>query len=197
MTTVQIGILGHPVLVQQNIRHLRYVQEQTPEYQQLQMAVVPLYRNLQIAGLDGLLITGWQEYTLSRRLLPFKQTILAQKDSLALWGIAAGASMLGRDNMIPMIDCDISCRSGHNFSTSILEFPGNLPERCVGIFLPEVTFSSSAPNLTILCQNHTRGIIAIRQGNHLASSFAAELTSCYYLYQYWMEMVLRLKEWQI
>lgn len=195
--TLRIGMIGHSALLRQNIIRFQQIQHDREEQNLLQITAFPVYNNIQIAQSDGILITGWQPWELYRRVVPLRQSILEHLDTLSLWGIAAGSSMLGRNSVLPVIDCDITIRPGYRLSTSMLDFPGNTPRRITGCFVPAVQFVSPAPNLAILCQHQTHGIVAVRQGNHLASSFAAELTPQLDLYQYWLEMVLRLKEWQI
>ena len=191
--TLQIGMIGHTTLLRQNVIRFRQIQEHYP----FRIISFPIYRSMQIAQLDGLLITGWQQQNLYHQIFPLQTAIQNHLESLSLWGIASGASMLGRNGIIPAIDCTITSHCGHTISTSILEFPGCTSGRFVGYFIPEIRFTSPAPNLGILCQNGSHGIIAVRQGNYLASSFAAELSSELSLYRYWLEMVVSLKEWKI
>lgn len=195
--TLQIGMIGHTTLLCQNVIRFRQMQERHQLYHDFQVITIPVYHKMQIAQLDGLLITGWQQQMLYHQIVPLQTAILNHLESLALWGIASGASMLGRNGIIPAIDCTITSHACPAISTSILEFPGCTPERFVGYFIPDIRFSAPAPNLGILCQNESHGIVAVRQGNYLASSFAAELTPALSLYQYWLEMVASLKEWQI
>ena len=194
---LQIGIIGHPALLHQNLLHFRQLQEYHQVSKQSQMTVIPVYNEMQIARLDGLLITGWQLQHLYHKVAPMQKSILHRIDSLSLWGVAAGAALLGKNGLLPVIDCSIACLPGYANDTSILEIPGCVPERFVGYFIPQIQFSFPAPNLCILCQNQTHGITAIRQGNHLACGFAAELTPQLSLYRYWAEMVIALKEWKI
>ncbi len=195
--TLQIGMIGHTTLLRQNILRFRQLQEAHLLCLPFQIITVPVYHKMQIAQLDGLLITGWQQQTLYHQLYPLQTAIINHLESLSLWGVASGASMIGRGGIIPAIDCTITSHPGQTISTSILEFPGCTPERFVGYFIPDIRFSLPAPNLGILCQNESHGIVAVRQGNHLASSFAAELSPTLSLYRYWLEMVASLKEWQI
>ena len=185
--TLQIGIIGHPALLRYNILQL----------QKFSVSVLPVYRPMQIAQIDGLLITGWHVPNLYHRVYPLQESILRHLDRLSLWGIATGAALMGQNGLLPVLDCTIVSQPKERISTSILELPGCSEKRFIGYFIPDVMFSSPAPNLGILCQNQSRGAIAIRQGNHLASSFAAELTPDCYLYSYWLEMVAALKEWLI
>lgn len=190
---LQIGMVGHSFLLQQNILRFQQIQQQWPD----QITAIPVCHPIQLAQLDGLIITGWQYQNICRYLLPLCKSLRPRMESLSLWGIAAGAAALGRNGILPVIDCTIASRAEPKaVTTSILKFPGYAEERFTGCFVPDIVFSSPAPNLGILCQNQSRGIIAVRQGNHLASSFAAELTPQPYLYQYWLEMVTDLKESQ-
>ena len=195
--TLQIGMIGHPALLRQTMMQLAPLQTQWNHTAAIQVSALPVYHPMQIALVDGLLITGWHYPSLYRRVYPLQQSILLRREALSLWGIASGAALMSKDSLLPVLDCSVISRPQNQISTSILELPGCSEKRFIGYFIPEIIFSAPAPNLGILCQNQTRGIIAIRQGNHLASGFAAELTPACYLYQYWLEMVASLKEWTI
>lgn len=192
--TLQIGFLGHPALLRCNRMAFQELQSNTPHST---FALIPVSQAVQVAQLDGLLISGWHYPTLCRRICPLQKSILAQQDHLSLWGISAGAALLGRGNLLPVIDCDITIQKENRFHTSILELPDCSGNRFIGTFISDMQFASLAPNLGVLCQNQSCGAIAIRQGNHLVCSFAAEFTPSCYLYPYWLEMVASLKESQI
>ena len=194
--TLQIGLIGHTDLLRQNIMRLQELQNDWQLRFSIQITAIPIYHPIQLAGLDGLLITGWHYPNIYRQLYPLHKSINARLEQLSLWGIASGAAALGRNGLFPAVDCDITSRPGRYISTSILEFPGYTSERFTGCFLPHVQLTDPAPNLGILCQTQSRGIVAVRQGNHLASSFVAELTPAPYMYQYWLEMVASQKQWQ-
>ncbi len=194
--TLQIGLIGHADLLRQNIIRLQQLQNDWQTRFSVQLTAIPIYHPIQLTGLDGLLITGWHYQTVYRRLSPIHKSICTHLEHLSLWGIASGAAALGRNGLIPAIDCTITSKPGNYISTSILEFPGYTHERFTGCFLPNVRFITPAPNLGILCQNQSRGIVAVRQGNHLASGFVAELTPAPYMYQYWLEMVANHKQWK-
>lgn len=195
--TLQIGMIGHPMLLHNALMQFQPLQLQWQHTASVQISVLPVCHPMQIALLDGLLITGWHYPTLYRRVYPLHQSILRQQEHLSLWGIASGAALLGRNGLLPVLDCTITSRPQEQIRTSILELPGCNEKRFIGYFIPNIVFSAPAPNLGVLCQNQTHGIIALRQGNHMASSFAAELTPECSLYPYWLEMVASLKEWQI
>ena len=195
--TLQIGMVGHPALLRYNILQFQHLQTEWQDSTSVQVSMLPIYHPMQIAGIDGLLITGWHYPNLYRRVYPLQQSISHRLDRLSLWGIAAGAALMGRDCLFPVLNCSIVSHSRKQICTSILELPSCSEKRFIGCFIPEIIFSAPAPNLGVLCQNQTYGTIAIRQGNHLASSFAAELTPQCCLYPYWLEMVANLKEWQI
>lgn len=196
-SSLQIGLIGHTALLQQNIRQFQKIQQNHQDNTALQLTILPIYHAMQIAQLDGLLITGWYYPSVYRRLLPLYSSILNRIDTMSLWGIASGAAALGQNGILPVINCTITSYSRKTASTSILELPGYSADRFAGYFVPEIHFSAPAPNLGILCQHQNHGIVAVRQGNHLASGYVAELTAATYLYQYWIDMVQRLKEWQI
>lgn len=195
--TLQIGLIGPPTLLRYDILQLQEVQlyEQNPI--PVHISFRPIYHPIQIADIDGLLITDWHYPSLCRRLYPLQKSILHRQEQLSLWGIAAGAAAMSRNNLLPLLNCTIVSHTRSQLNTAILELPGLNSGRFVGYFVPDVVFSEPGPNLGILCQNQTYGTVAIRQGNHLASGFAAELTPRCALYPYWLEMVASLKEWKI
>ena len=195
--TLQIGMVGHPALLRYNILQFRQLQAEWQDAMSIQISVLPIYHPMQIALLDGLLITGWHYPSLYRRVYPLQQSILHRQEQLSLWGITSGAALMGRNGLLPVLDCTIVNRPREQIHTAILELPSCSEKRFIGYFIPDINFSAPAPNIGVLCRNQRYGTIAIRQGNHLASSFAAELTPACYLYQYWLHMVAGLKEWQI
>lgn len=195
--SLQIGLIGHTALLQQNILQFQKIKQTCTDCIPGNLTILPIYHAMQIAQLDGLLITGWHYPSVYRRLLPLYNSILNRVDQLSLWGIASGAAALGQNGLFPVINCTITSHSKPSATTALLALPGYTTERFTGYFIPDIRFSAPAPNLGILCQNQTHGIVAVRQGNHLASSFVAELTTEPYLYQYWLDMVTSLKEWKI
>lgn len=193
-TTLRIGMIGPPALLRQNRLRLQTIPKTAEQYKTLHIIAAPLYHARQIALLDGLLITGWQEDAIQRPLYPLRHTLANYRDTISFWGIAYGAAMLGENGILPIIDCEINAQPGSALTTAILEFPAERPKRFVATFLPTVHFSSPAPNLAILCENDAREIVAVRQGNHMVCSFIAEWTRQDFFYCYWLEMLLRQKE---
>ncbi|MBQ2905808.1 MAG: hypothetical protein IJE54_04390, partial [Peptococcaceae bacterium] len=57
---LRIGIIGHPALLRCNILQLR----------KFPVSILPVYHPMQIAQVDGLLITGWHYPSLYRNLYP-------------------------------------------------------------------------------------------------------------------------------
>lgn len=197
LQTLQIGMIGHPALLRYNMVQIREAKEEAGILSDIHISVIPVYSSVQIAQLDGLLITGWQYPQVFYRIYPLYPSILCRLEEMSVWGIASGAALLGRNGIFPIIDCAIHSDSGQTLTTSLLELPESTTGRFVGYFVPAIRFLDPAPNLGILCQHQTRGIVAVRQGNHLASSFVAEFSPRCSLYSYWLEMVVRLKEWKI
>ena len=195
--TLQIGLIGPPALLRYDILQLQDVQLCAQDPISVHISIQPIYHPMQISDIDGLLITDWHYPSLCRRLYPLQKSILHRQEQLSLWGIAAGAAAMGRNNLLPVLNCTIVSHPCSQLNTAILELPGLNTDRFVGYFVPDIIFSTPGPNLGILCQNQTHGTVAIRQGNHLASGFAAELTPNCALYPYWLEMVASLKEWKI
>lgn len=180
---LKIGMFGPDYLLRRN----------EELFQQQQIKATPIRNEQQLAQIDGLLITGWKTSDYLRQLKRFHTTLQQVLPQISLLGIAAGAVCFGRSGFCPVMDCDITLQPGHHLTTAILEIPGFSEDRFTACFLPELRFRNLAPNLGILCQDQKRGPIVVRQGNHLACSYVAEITPQPYLYRYWLEMVAALK----
>lgn len=179
----KIGMIGPDFLLQRNAEIL----------QQLQAKYIALQQEAELSQIDGLLITGWKRADYLRPLQRLQPAIRKRAEQLCLLGIAAGAAPLGQSGACPVIDYAVSLRPSRGLTTAILEFPCFGVSRFTAAFLPDVRFHHLAPNLAILCQHSRHGPVVVRQGNHLACSFVAELTPQPDLYAYWLEMVAALK----
>lgn len=180
---LKIGMIGPEFL-------LRRDQEFFYE-QQIRAAAITTARQLE--GLDGLLITGWRRSDYLWQLRRLQPELSRRAESLSLLGVAAGAQALGRGGLLPVLDCRVTLRAGRQITTAALEMPGFVQERFTAAFLPEVRFSELAPNLGVLCRDQRRGPVVVRQGDHLACGYVAELTPRPHIYSYWLEMVAALK----
>lgn len=180
---LKIGMIGPDFLLRHNARI----------FQQQQINATPICTEKQLNQIDGLLITGWKNTDYLWQLQQMRPIIYERAQQISLLGIAAGATALGKKGFFSSMDCNVTLRSGRHLTTAILEMPGFTSDRFTACFLPDVRFQNLAPNLGILCQDQKRGPIVIRQGNHLACAYVAELTPQPYLYSYWLEMVAALK----
>lgn len=182
---LKIGMIGPTFLLRRNAALF-----QQHFSQQVQLCATT--QQTQQAQLDGLIITGWKRSDYLWQLQRFP-TLRQQKEQLSLLGIAAGASTLGHGNFFAVMDCTIRLHPANQITTAILEAPAFSADRFTAYFLPDVQFQHLAPNLGVLCQDQKHGPVVVRQGNHLACSYVAELTPQPHLYYYWLEMVNALK----
>ena len=196
--TLQIGMMGHTVLIQQNLLRFQQIQQEWSPVTSIQIIAAPINRETRLQDLDGLLITGLCCPSLQKRFWPLyaKMAGMHTCETLSLWGNAAGAALLGNNQCVSAIDCNITCKDSTRVTTSVLELPGNdhIANRFTAYFLPKINFVNPAPNIGILCLDTCHGIQAVRQGNHLATGFVAELTPQPYIYHYWLNMLIDLKK---
>ena len=186
---LSIGMIGPPVLLQQN---QKIFSQQTSFFTQ-SIHSFPLQNTRQISALDGLLITGFHPHDYARELFHFRSHLLSRADSLSFFGICAGASALGKNQLLPLLNCKTFCEARCSCTTSILEVPCFSRSRFAAFFLPAVHFYETGPNLGILCHHPLRGPVILRQGDILVSSYAAEWTPQNEIYDYWLNMVWMLK----
>ena len=184
---LSIGIIGPPLLLHQNRTILQQAVTNAED-----IAVIPLRQPRQMPSLDGLLITGWRLEDYARQLFPLRSAIGQNAERLSLFGIAAGAVALGRPNLAVM-DFTATCHPAPAFTAAMLDVPGFAQNRFAAVFLPRLCFTALAPSLGILCEKSCYGPVVIRQGNHLACSYLAELTPPYEIYRYWLQMVADLQ----
>jgi 5'-phosphate synthase pdxT subunit len=183
---LKIGMIGPDFLLRRNAEF----------FQQQQIKSFALQQKKQLAQMDGLLITGWKRSDYLQQLQQLQPELCQRAMQISLLGIAAGAVTLGRQDFFSLMDCRITLQAARSVTTAVLEMPGYTDNRFTAAFLPEVRFHQLAPNLGVLCQHQKYGPIMVRQGNHLACSYVAELTPQPYLYHYWLEMVAALKNSQ-
>lgn len=186
---LSIGMIGPPALLQQN---QKIFSQQTGVPTQ-PIHAFPLQNTRQIADLDGLLITGFQPHDYARELFRLRASLLSRAESLSFFGISAGASALGKNQLLPLLNCKTCCEARCGCTTSILDVPCFSHSRFAAFFLPAVHFYETGPNLGILCHHPLRGTVILRQGDILVSSYAAEWTPQKEIYDYWLNMVWMLK----
>lgn len=177
-----IGMIGPAFLLHYNREILAQQQAES----------IAIRNPTELSQIDGLLITGWRCEDYTYKLRPLYSMIQKNMERLSLFGIAAGAVALDQNNL-GVINCNIFCQPARTFTTSILEIPSFRQSRFVATFLPELRFSALAPSLGILCEKSRYGSVVVRQGNHLACSYLAELTPHHDIYHYWLQMVSDLK----
>ncbi len=186
---LHIGMIGPSGLLQQN---QSIFSQQTVSYAQ-EIHSFPLQSVQQIPALDGLLITGHHPCDYARQLFRFQRPILSRADSLSFFGISAGASALGKQQLLPLLNCKTSYQAGYCCTTSMLDVPCFSRSRFTALFLPEIHFYEPGPSLGILCHHPRRGPVILRQGDILVSAYTAEWTPQKEIYSYWLDMVLTLK----
>ena len=182
---LQIGMIGPLSLLRQNYEILRNQAEPADAF--------PLRTAQQLQNIDGLLITGCRPEDYANQLYRFRSPVKSCADHISLLGIAAGAAALSEHYFLSLLHCQTRYHFSPRITTSILEVPVFSDSRFSALFMPDIQFSSLAPNLGILCQHPHRGPVIIRQGDILVCSYMAEWTAQKEIYRYWLEMVTALK----
>ena len=166
-----------------------------------------------LPGLDGFILPGGESTTFSRLMLEFGlyqplHSLVA--DRLPLWGTCAGMIVLTKqvsDLPYPTLDAlDVTLRRNaygrqlDSFEADI-EVPalGSLPFHAVFIRAPVV--DAVGPGVEVLARLSPQdtgvpeaSIVAVRQGNLLATAFHPELTEDTRFHRYFLDMVQAHKE---
>ncbi len=159
---------------------------------------VRLPRDLE--GLDGLILPGGESTTISRLadayglVEPLRAFAGAGR---ALWGTCAGAICLARS--APDLDrptlglIDIEVRR-NAFGRQIDSFEIDLPIAEIeggpfhAVFIRAPVIEATGPGVTVLARLEDESIVAVREGNRLATAFHPELTTDTRLHRYFVAL---------
>jgi pyridoxal 5'-phosphate synthase pdxT subunit len=155
----------------------------------------------ELSGLDGLIIPGGESTTISRLMAEygFAEPLrrLAQ-DSFPVWGTCAGMIVLARrasDLEWPTLAAlDIAVRR-NAFGRQVDSFEADLQVPSLGaatfhaVFIRAPTVEEVGDVVEVLAALEDGRVVAVRQGNVLATAFHPELTIDDRFHRYFLEMV--------
>ncbi|MBM3134114.1 MAG: pyridoxal 5'-phosphate synthase glutaminase subunit PdxT [Chloroflexi bacterium] len=172
----------------------------------LDVAATPVRLPAQLAGLDGLIIPGGESTTIGKLLVaydllaPIRQMVAAGQ---AVWGTCAGMILLAREAVDGIPDqpllgvMDIVVRR-NAFGRQVDSFEADLPVPALGeaplhaVFIRAPLIEQVGPGVQVLARLPESGegrIVAVRQGNLLATAFHPELTDDLRFHQYFLGVV--------
>jgi len=155
----------------------------------------------ELTGLDGLIIPGGESTTISRLMAEYDLAEpvrrLAQ-DSFPVWGTCAGMIILARrtsDLEWPTLAAlDIAVRR-NAFGRQVDSFETDLPVPSLGdapfpaVFIRAPTVEEVGDGVEVLAALEDGRVVAVRQGNALATAFHPELTDDDRFHRYFLELV--------
>jgi 5'-phosphate synthase pdxT subunit len=155
----------------------------------------------ELSGLDGLIVPGGESTTVSRLMAEYELAEplrrLAQ-DSFPVWGTCAGMIVLARrasDLEWPTLAAlDIAVRR-NAFGRQVDSFETDLSIPSLGgtpfhaVFIRAPTVEEVGECVEVLATLDDGRVVAVRQGNTLATAFHPELTADDRFHRYFLEMV--------
>jgi len=175
----------------------------------LDVAATPVRLPAQLADLDGLIIPGGESTTIGKLMAaydliaPIRQMVA---DGRAVWGTCAGMILLAREAMDgipgqPLIGVmDIVVRR-NAFGRQVDSFELDISVPALGeapfhaVFIRAPLIQQAGVGVQVLARLPASGggaegrIVAVRQGNLLATAFHPELTDDLRFHQYFLGMV--------
>ncbi|MGW5351227.1 pyridoxal 5'-phosphate synthase glutaminase subunit PdxT [Streptomyces sp. NPDC004031] len=165
-------------------------------------AASPVRRPEELAGLDGLVIPGGESTTISKLAALFglmEPLRAAIRDGLPVYGTCAGLIMLADKILDPrsgqetfggidmIVRRNAFGRQNESFEASVemAEVPGGPVE---GVFIRAPWVESVGASTEVLAE-HRGHIVAVRQGNVLATSFHPELTGDHRVHELFVSAV--------
>jgi 5'-phosphate synthase pdxT subunit len=155
----------------------------------------------ELSGLDGLIVPGGESTTVCRLMTeyglaePLRR--LAQ-DSFPVWGTCAGMIVLARqasDLDWPTLGAlDIAVRR-NAFGRQVDSFETDLPVPSLGaapfhaVFIRAPTVEEVGDGVEVLATLEDGRVVAVRQGNALATAFHPELTADDRFHRYFLKLV--------
>lgn len=156
----------------------------------------------ELESLDGLIIPGGESTTIGKMLVRFDLLEPIRKKGrkgFPIFGTCAGSVLLSREviggtkdqPVLGLLDL-VSSRNAYgrqidSFEAD-LEVPALGDEPFHGVFIRAPVIDSIRNNVQILCKFQDK-IVAVREGNILATSFHPELTNDPRFHKYFLEMV--------
>ncbi|MFF3565567.1 pyridoxal 5'-phosphate synthase glutaminase subunit PdxT [Streptomyces sp. NPDC002574] len=163
----------------------------------------PVRRPEELAEIDGLVVPGGESTTMSKLAVlfgmaqPLRDRI---REGLPVYGTCAGMIMLadkildGRDDQETFGGIDMTVRrnafgrQNESFETAV-EVEGVDGGPVEGVFIRAPWVESTGSGVATLARLDDGTIVAVRQGNLLATSFHPELTGDHRVHRYFVDMV--------
>ncbi|MGW3241129.1 pyridoxal 5'-phosphate synthase glutaminase subunit PdxT [Streptomyces sp. NPDC001070] len=163
----------------------------------------PVRRAEELAEVDGLVVPGGESTTMSKLaklfgvMEPLRDRI---RDGLPVYGTCAGMIMLadkildGRDDQETFGGIDMIVRrnafgrQNESFETAV-DVEGVDGGPVEGVFIRAPWVESTGSGVATLARLDDGTIVAVRQGNLLATSFHPELTGDHRVHRYFVDMV--------
>ncbi len=194
---LKIGVLAMQGAFREHIKILN----------QLGVDAIEIRLKDQLSQIDGLIIPGGESTTIGKMLKRFDllDSLKAMgKSGFPLFGTCAGMVMLSKyveDGMSgqPLLDLMNVVTVRNAFGRQVDSFEadleidglGNEPFHCIFIRAPFIT---KVLNNTKILSTFDDKIVAVKEGNMLATSFHPELTEDTRLHEYFINIVKRWKE---
>jgi 5'-phosphate synthase pdxT subunit len=154
-----------------------------------------------LSGLDGLIIPGGESTTVSRLMAEYglaEPLRRLTQDSFPVWGTCAGMIVLARqasDLAWPTLGAlDIAVRR-NAFGRQVDSFETDLPVPSLGaapfhaVFIRAPAVEEVGDGVEVLATLDDGRVVAVRQGNALATAFHPELTADDRFHRYFLELV--------
>lgn len=195
--TPTIGVLALQGDVREHIRHLEAAGARA----------VPVRRRTELDAVDGLVLPGGESTTMSRLLDVYEmyEPVAARITAgMPVYGSCAGMILLASEVVNTRADAtwfsaiDMSVRR-NAFGRQVESFEADLvvdafgPEPLRTVFIRAPWVERVGPDVQVLAQvrasDDREHIVAVRQGNALATSFHPEVTDDVRVHRYFLDMV--------
>mgnify|MGYP001039808380 CR=1 FL=1 len=195
--TPTIGVLALQGDVREHIRHLEAAGARA----------VPVRRRTELDAVDGLVLPGGESTTMSRLLDVYEmyEPVAARITAgMPVYGSCAGMILLASEVVNTRADAtwfsaiDMSVRR-NAFGRQVDSFEADLvvdalgPEPVRPVFIRAPWVETVGPDVEVLAQvrasDDREHIVAVRQGNALATSFHPEVTPDVRVHEYFLDMV--------
>ena len=188
---MKIGILSLQGGIEEHVNHLK----------KLDVDVVEVRRKEELEGLNGLIIPGGESTTIGKLLL--KSGIMGElkekiEEGFPIWGTCAGMILLAKTvknetkNLNSLKVMDITVRrngygtQGDSFKTNKL-IPCIAEKEIPLVFIRAPYITGVGETVKVLCEVNNK-IVAVRQGNILATSFHPELSEDLNFHKYFISL---------
>ena len=174
------------------------------------VAATPVRRPVELAAVDGLILPGGESTAISRLaetfelLKPLRERIAA---GMPAFGCCAGMIMLahviadGRPDQHSLDGIDMTVRRNSfgrqvdSFETDlhvegITDTPGGTARPLRAVFIRAPWVEEVGPGVTVLSRYQDK-IVAVQQGNVLATAFHPEITDDYRVHEYFVDRIVR------